>query len=261
MINQITQLETRVAELERRLRNGRRWSATVVIIVGSVALMAFHRPAQDDVQKGRFTEIDAERINIIEPDGRLGLVLANQGRLPDVIIDGVEHDTGRKGSRGPGMLFFNHKGDESGGLTYSTRETEGGAYRASAGMSFDQYGTDQVVTISYADNNGVRRSGLTVVDRPVHPNISEILQMQRAIAEARGDERERLSREMREAQRQGRFGAPRVFLGSDDGSAMLRLQDTFGRDRVMIVVDSDNVARLEFLDENGNTLLRLPESE
>src|SRR5688572_7965340 len=117
----IDELEARILSLEVRVRRGRFFAVFFCLLAGAVMLAAFQSPEVQNA-KQRFTEIDVERLNIVEPDGRLSLVLANKPRLPDVIVGGVEHDTGRKGTRGPGMLFFNHKGDECGGLTYSSFE-------------------------------------------------------------------------------------------------------------------------------------------
>jgi hypothetical protein len=53
-------------------------------------------------------------------------------------------------------------------------------------------------------------------------------------------------------------GARRVFLGSQDRTAALRLMDTGGRERVRMVVDASNEARLEFLDEAGKVVYSVP---
>jgi hypothetical protein len=162
------------------------------------------------------------------------------------------------------MLFFNHKGDETGGLTYSSFERGGdqtgqGGYQAGAHFSFDQYQNDQVVLLSYADDGVNRRSGLYVVDRPTNPNIYEILEMRRQMTDGTDEERARIQAELREAQARGELGAQRVFVGSDSGNAMVRLRDTLGRDRIRMSVNADNIACIEFLDEAGNVVERMPD--
>jgi hypothetical protein len=61
-----------------------------------------------------FEEIDVERINIVEKTGELRMVISNQERQHPGIVNGktIERET----SRPPGMIFFNHLGDEMGGL-------------------------------------------------------------------------------------------------------------------------------------------------
>jgi hypothetical protein len=205
-------------------------------------------------QRQKFDVIDVERINVVEADGRLALVIANGPRLPSPIIGGKERKTGRTG---PGMLFFNGKGDECGGLVYTSREKDG-SYAAGAHLAFDQYRNDQVVYLSYQDDGKTRSSGFYVHDRPTHPDIEELLQKKEALDRATGEEKERLQRQMRESVARGEFGAQRVFVGSVDQTAMVRLRDTAGRNRVRIYVDAANSARMEFLDEGGKVVYSIP---
>ena len=48
------------------------------------------------------------------------------------------------------MIFFNDEGTENGGLTFSGQRGPDGRYRASTGMSFDQFDQDQVVVLRRA---------------------------------------------------------------------------------------------------------------
>jgi hypothetical protein len=62
-------------------------------------------------------EIDVERLNIVEPDGRVALVLANTQRLPGPMLEGKELpkeiSQGRIGSAG--MISVDAQGTEIGG--------------------------------------------------------------------------------------------------------------------------------------------------
>jgi hypothetical protein len=51
----------------------------------------------------------------------------------------------------------------------------------------------------------------------------------------------------------------RVFVGEQGRTAIFEMRDTKGRERVRLVVDSTDVARLEFLDDKGQVTHRLPE--
>src|SRR5262249_34393991 len=103
------------------------------------------------------------------------------------------------------------------------------------------------------------RSGLYVVDRPVKPSIRDVLEMREAIRVASGDEKRKLERELEESSQRGELGAERVFVGSNDGTAMVRLRDTAGRNRIRLFVDRAHQARLEFLDEKGEVVYRIPQ--
>ena len=94
------------------------YAAGLTLVLGLFFLCGANGASQPQ----KFEVIDVQRINVVEPDGRFALVIANTSRLPQPIIGGKEHPTGRTG---PGMLFFNGKGDECGGLVYTSREKDG----------------------------------------------------------------------------------------------------------------------------------------
>lgn len=58
------------------------------------------------IGKGRFTELDVERINLREADGTIGMVIANRERLPGLYLRTTEHAHDRGGDKS-GMLLFN----------------------------------------------------------------------------------------------------------------------------------------------------------
>ena len=63
----------------------------------------------------KFDEIDVERINVVEKDGRVRLVIANSERQAVTVVDGQSILPNRK--RDAGLIFFNDEGDENGGMT------------------------------------------------------------------------------------------------------------------------------------------------
>ena len=52
--------------------------------------------------------------------------------------------------------------------------------------------------------------------------------------------------------------AQRIFVGSDNDTAMVRLRDRAGRDRIRLIVDAQGSARMEFLDAAGAIVDSLP---
>jgi hypothetical protein len=185
-------------------------------------------------EKQRFTEIDVERINVIEADGRLAVVIANQARLPGNIIDGREFSS-RTGISG--LLFYNSEGDEAGGLVQSSSRNEDGTFKNAFGqLSLDRFESDQVVAMRYFEDGNFRSAGVQISDYPRHI----LVECQRFF-------------------REGKVEVQRVFVGQQNETATLDLRDTKGRSRIRISVDSLDVARLEFLDEEGAVVYRLPE--
>ena len=222
----------------------------------AVLLAGAFRPRQGQ----RSAVLKVERINVVEPDVRLALVIANAERMPGPVVDGRELprelSSGRIGSAG--MLFFNARGAEMGGLTFRGVES-GGAYSAGGILAFDQFRQDQVVAIQYADGGGARSAGLNVWDRSTDVSVGELVELTLASHGDAGPARDSATRRLGALQASGTLGGNRIFLGSRNRTAALRINDTAGRTRIRMFVDCANVARLEFLDETGRVIQTLPE--
>jgi len=203
--------------------------------------------AMQDEQRRRFTEIDVERINIVDADGTVRLVIANQARQADTRIDGEVILEGR--TRPPGMVFFDEKGDEMGGLVFS-----GADAARSGGMFFDQYRQDQVLGFMY--NQSQRgdefrsQAGLSVWDRPLDVSIVQAIGL---VEEAQAIEDEAARRQaLQKLEDDGVFGHQRLFIGRQpDGSVGVRLHAADGSPRLRLAVDVNGEARIEFLNADG----------
>jgi hypothetical protein len=210
-------------------------------------------------QRQRFTEIDVERVNIVEPNGRVALAIANTQRMPGPMIDGKELprelSQGRVGSAG--MIFFDVQGTEVGGLIFRTEVRPDGTYTATRSLTFDQHNQDQVVGLQYSDNGKTRGQGLSVWDRPTSISLKEMIATIQGTPDRAAVEKRFVELAKERGETVG--GARRVFLGSQDRTAALRLMDTSGRERVRIVVDAANTARMEFMDEGGKVVYSLPQ--
>jgi hypothetical protein len=208
-------------------------------------------------QRPKFDEVDVERLNIVEKDGRLRLVLSNRARAPDVITDGKSIKP-RRGPRPAGMYFYGDRG-ECGGLVFGTSDGgKDGRYYAGSALLFDQYRQDQTVGIMYNDETGRRSAGLHVWDRPDTPmwKLAEKLEAIDKLPE--GHRKQEALRELRESSP----SASRVFVGkSQRRAAEVVLADGKGRPRIRLSVDADGGAGLEFLDEGGKVVRRLAPEE
>jgi hypothetical protein len=240
-------MDTRI-EKEVRLLKAYAVVSTLIFIV--LAFAAF----QKSNQKTKFEELDVERLNIIEKDGKLKVVLANEAKAPPVIFKGK---TLSKGSRSPGIYFYNANGEECGGVAYGTNEKDG-KYEAHSGILFDQYNQDQTVGITYSDSNGNRAAGLNVWDRPDTPIWVSVEKLDAIRAMQDGEEKTAALNRLRES---GELGASRVFVGKGrDKAAVVMLADSKGKPRIKMTVDGAGVAKLEFMDETGKVTYSLPES-
>ena len=202
--------------------------------------------------------LDVARINILNESGNPALVIAAHGKLPGPWFEGTEYPQELSGgrTRASGMIFFNERGDEVGGLTYSGQRTEDG-YRASGGVTFDQFQQDQVVSLQYQDNGINRAAGVHVWDRSTEISMAEILELVDARRTAEGPALDSIQAEIQALAQRG-LGAHRVFLGSEDRTALLLLRDREGRTRIRLLVDSLDVPRMEFLDQEGEVTWTTP---
>ena len=198
-------------------------------------------------------EITVERINVVDGNGTLRMVISNRDRMHPGVADGKMIDRPRPVA---GMIFFNDEGDEVGGLTYTGQE-RGGVRSADAGIMFDQLKQDQTIGFSYTESNGRRTAGFQVWDRP-ESRLSELIeQLNAANAIADRAERDKALAAVRAA---APPGPRRVFVGKNgDRAALVSLADAQGKPRLVLTVDPAGNPRIEFLDESGKVVTRVPE--
>src|SRR5436190_14672658 len=154
-------------QLRREIQRLRRTNAVAIGLLVIVTVSAFvqARPAA----RTKFDEIDVQRINVREPDGRLRLTISNHARLPQVVVGGKSYPLrGGTGVKSAGLIFFNDEGNENGGLAWAGARS-GAGYQASAALTFDQFDQDETISLEYGDENRRRQAGLAVIDRPEEP--------------------------------------------------------------------------------------------
>jgi hypothetical protein len=221
-------------------------AATLLIFVVLAASAFRQAPGAQKVD-----EITAQRINIVDANGTLRLVISNKDRMHPGVIGGKVIQRPRPVA---GLLFFNDQGDEAGGLTLTGRE-QGGTRAASAGIMFDQLGQDQTIGFDYSENNGRRSAAFKVWDRPDAPLSDLVDQLNAANALQNQAEREAAVAKVRAAAPRP---AQRVFVGkSGDRVASVVLSDAQGRNRLALKVDAEGSAVIEFLDAEGKVIQRI----
>src|SRR5690349_11366722 len=109
------------------------YAGIVTVMFAVVFLTAF---ATNKNQK--FDDIEVKRINVVDDDGKLRMVISNKDRQHFGISDGklIERKNGRPT---PGIIFFNHLGDEMGGLVVG----ENGGKGHFGSFTFDKVQGDQ----------------------------------------------------------------------------------------------------------------------
>jgi hypothetical protein len=236
--------------LRRELKLLRVWAGFSALSFLVLAAAAF-RSAQPSPPRN-LGEISVERINVVDADGTLRMVISNKDRMHPGVMDGVVIDRPRPEA---GLLFFNDQGDEVGGLTYAGRD-QNGDRRADAGLMFDQLKQDQTTGLSYTEANGQRSAGFHVWDRP-DTRLSELIAKLNAANKV--EDPAARQRAIAEARASAPRGPRRVFVGKErDRSATVSLADAEGRPRLTLVVGADGKAAIEIRSESGAVTDRWP---
>ena len=168
-----------------------------------------------------FDEITVRRINVVEPDGTLRMVISDHAKLPGIIVRGKEQPFERPQA---GMIFYNDEGSENGGLIFGGRTNKEGKVVDSGGsLTFDKYDANQIIQLAGVEDSEDRFAGLSVSD-----SIT-------------GTENHR-----------------RIWVGrGEDGTATIALMDGKGRKRIMLEVSENGNSSLSFLDDKGKVLEKL----
>jgi hypothetical protein len=253
-------------DLERDVRFLKRYAVAMTAFAVVATTGAFTRSARE-----KFTEIDVERINVVEPNGHYRMVISNRPRSIGPIYKGKPF--GYAGGGRPGIIFFNDEGTENGGLTFTGstctdsisvttgRTCKRGTYQASTHMSFDQFNSDQVLNLDYREDNGGRLVGISMADRAnvdIHDLVMErdsIMKMADTVA------RKTALAKWQEPRNGVPLLAERLFIGrNSDKSAIVNLRDPNGRPRLRLLVDSLGAPRIEFLNGAGQVTYTLTDA-
>jgi hypothetical protein len=121
------------------------YSVSMSTIFGIVLLTGAVTPKQTS-----FDEIAVHRINVVEPDGTLRMVISNHAQLPGIIVRGHERPFDRPQA---GMLFYNDEGSENGGLIFGGhRDAKGEVVDSGGSLSFDKFDANQIVQLAGVDD-------------------------------------------------------------------------------------------------------------
>ncbi len=166
-----------------------------------------------------FDEVEVHRINVVEPDGTLRMVISDHAQMPGVIVGGKELPKVDRPEAG--MLFYNDEGTENGGLIFGGhRDDKGDIIDSGASLSFDPYGeSQQLVQLAGVQDEDNHIVGLAINDPKNHARNRRIW----------------------------------VGRGNDD-AAVVSLADASGKKRIVMQVAADGTASLDFLDADGHVV-------
>ena len=234
-------------KMEKKVYYLQFYCIALTLLIGSIFVFGFTMQ-----QKQKFGEIDVERINVVEKDGKLDMVISNKERQHPGTMDGIYYKE-REGKRQAGIIFFNAKGDECGGLAFDgdTNKDRGGS------LTFDKFRGDQVIQLLQdEDKDGNYFAGLRMNDEnmALTDRIAKIREIEKLPTREKQWAAEQKMRE------NGEFLVNRLKLGrGSDKSAFIDLKDAKGKTRIKISVEADGNPKLNFLDENGKVIYSLPD--
>jgi hypothetical protein len=236
--------------IQNQLRNLKRYNAFLTLVIISLFFLSFR-----DEQRKRFDEITVERLNIVEKDGSLKIVIANKKLLPPAYLNGKPLSKRLSSDRGPGMLFYNEDGDEVGGYLWGSDKN--GNY---GHISMDQYKQDQVIRMKYSEqmdgNERLTSAGILVQGQPMNINSDGIVAFYDSVALITDKE---LRRKLIKEFRSKLDASNSLFVGkSQDNAYGLFLTDKKNKERLNLYVDRDGNPKLEFLDTAGKVVYSLP---
>lgn len=236
-----------VAQLQSQNRLLKAAVMATIVLGGAALLIAAKSP--DARQK--FTEIDVERINVLDQSGKPAIAISNRQRLPRAVINGktVAEDRDM-----PGFIFYNEIGDENGGFIFNGKLGKDGKPNAGMHFSMDRFGGDQQLALGHYESSGTMNTGLNIYDRGLESEYGPLYEEYKKAPA--GPEKDALLKKWKDA---GGAQTQRVFVGKTRGkSSAVILADAQGRARLMMIVTPEGNPSLQFMDEKGGVTHTYP---
>jgi hypothetical protein len=166
-----------------------------------------------------FDTLTVRRINVVDAKGMQRLVIASPDRMPDAVIRGKHYK--RAIGSSAGLIFYDAKGGETGGLQTSTI---GGQNQIAMVFDYTHQPTEGIAMGKRESLDGKTWStGLSISDRrPYHPGPIK-----------------------------SSDGVERVSLQDENHDAALVISDPQGHPRIRLGVDKDGKPYFKTLDEHG----------
>ncbi|MGD0545921.1 MAG: hypothetical protein ABSB65_16065 [Candidatus Acidiferrales bacterium] len=218
------------------------YSAVVTIAFAVTLLCGFASP-----RKSNFDVLTVHRIDFVEPDGTPRLIISNRESFPGTYMRKKEYPRPDRRDAA-GMLFVNDEGSEMGGLIFGGLKQKDGTIQNHGHLSFDQYEQDQIFAVDSGREDRETFSAIRIGERGDYP-IQEAYDASLRI--------NKMAKEQQDAEWKKFYAthtgdANRIYLGrSPDKSASLRIKDSDGHDRLVLRVNADGAAVVQFLDAGG----------
>ena len=220
-------------------------SAISVVMTASMLLLTGAKTPNP-----KFDEIDVQRINVREPNGKLRMVISNRAQFPGSPWKGKEVPRpDRKDFAG--MLFMNDEGTENGGLIQKGVVAPDGTASAGLSLTFDRFRQDQALQLLHAEDGGRAFSFLAINDETDGTKF-DLMQRVERMGEIRKMDKAGADAAYKKMVDAKQLPNNRVRLGTTmDGAAVLSLADGNGRPRMMLLVSKDGAPIIQMFSETG----------
>jgi hypothetical protein len=241
----------KIASIRKEIRLLRTYALVSTVLAGVFLLGA----AGEAAKIVTLDTLTVHRINVVDREGKLAMVISSHDDFPPPIIGGkvLKRSSGAVN----GIIFYNERGDEQGGLTWTGIVHPDGTFESGNTVSFDSVKTDQLVQLDDGNDNGKLYAYLIGWNRPAYDSPefqSAIQQIQNAKTI---DEKRAIL-----AQHPNLASPTRFFIGYDpENTSQVLLNDGKGHPRIKMYVTAAGEAKLQFLDENGNVVEEFPQAK
>lgn len=220
--NNVARLERRVHKLQiYMITSTVLFIALLGVVVADQVYASSPKLLTGHATNAEFDTITVKRINVVENNGTRRLVIAGASNMPPPIADGKVL---KRAILPAGILFYNAKGNERGGITVAPRF--GGEQSA---IVFD-YNRAEAIALVKAQHGKDANAGLYVMAPP--PATGQL----------------------------GIDGKMRIKVQTVNGKAQIVLNDVHGRPRLRLTVPKSGNPSIELLDADGKVARRISSS-
>jgi hypothetical protein len=240
-----------IKAIRREIRLLRYYALGTTLLAGAFLIGAVAESRQNTT----FDTLTVHRIDVVDREGKLGMVITNHDDFPPPIINGKALQR-MGGADSNGIVFYNQRGDEQGALDWSGRIHADGTYESANTLSYDSVTTDQMLQVDDGNDNGKTYAFMVGWNRP-NMHTADFQKLLDQLQNASASERKAII-----AAHPGIGGATRFLFGYDStNTAQVMLADGNGKPRIKMFVTPDGQAKLQFLDAAGNVTSEFPPSK
>lgn len=238
-----------IKSIRREIRLLRYYSLGVTLLAG-VFLLA----AAGEAKNATFDTLTVHRINVVDNEGKLAVVITNHDNYPAPIVNGKALK--RSSGADNGLIFYNERGDEQGGLTWGGIKRADGTFESGNTLSFDTVVTDQLLQVDDGNDNGKTYAYMIGWNRPRYDTPGTMSVIEQIENAKTIDEKRAIIAAHPELRASTRF-----LMGYDpDNTAQVMLADGKGKPRIRMFVTASGQAELQFLDASGNVVAQYPQA-